>query len=281
MKLCNLLAIFIFSWSSMAQDLGVRALSFGGAVRAEASTNDVIFYNPAGIIKNRKIRPEFDYLYKSVSSGHSLGGSIVDSSTSSWGLGLAYNSVFHPSNDLSSSHLIYLATAFPLGTDVISLGTSASYLYNPNLGPEPYAHFFNMDAGLLVNLPFGLGFGLSLERFINAKGNEKPMALGFGSSFNFGALLPIVPLTIALDWVMEDVKSNTNLQHKLALGGEFIVLSLVPIRLGYTQVKAKELQQISLGSGLILGPLNIDLLYQQDLSVGENRNFGGALRVAI
>jgi hypothetical protein len=80
---------------------------------------------------------------------------------------------------------------------------------------------------------------------------------------------------------MADIKNDDDLHHIIGAGAQFIVLKLLPIRVGYKSDQVEQRKLISLGSGLILGPVAIDALYQQDLLIGKFRHFGAALRVAI
>ncbi len=260
-------------------DLGVRAQSFGGAIRAVGTTNDVIFYNPAALIKGRHIAPELDYLFDANARRHAFGASIVDSSTSDWALGLAYNGQFFSGRD-KSSHLIYMASAMPLGTDLLSLGTSFSYSYNPFINPEENSHFFNMDIGLMTSLPLGFSLAAVLDHVLGNKGNEKDLGFSLAAAYDFSPLLTL-PLSFSFDWSMQDVKSDDNLHHLIAAGAQYVAFSLLPIRFGFKSDQKEDRRQISLGSGLQFSALSFDVLYQQDLSVGRFRHFGFALRMAI
>ncbi len=278
--LIALWALFLGLSAHAGLDLGVRAQSLGGAIRAQGSSNDVVFYNPAALVKERRISPEIDYLYNSYQRGHAIGVSIVDSSTSAWGLGIAYNAQFFPKSDLASAHLLYLSTAVPLGTDLFAVGGSISYAYDTKIGPPPYANFFNMDLALMATLPIGFSVAVVADHVINAKGREKSLGLTLASAYDFSALLPL-PLSVSLDWSMDDVKSDLDLHHIVAAGAQFIVLNLVPIRLGFKSDQYDNKKLISLGSGLMFGSVSLDALYQQDLSIGKFRHFGMALRMAI
>lgn len=265
--------------SRAALDMGVRAQSLGGAIRAQGSSNDVIYYNPAALIKYRRVSPEVDYLYLSNSDAHMLGASVVDSSTTAWGLGLGYNAQFFPKKDIASSHTLYAATAMPLGTDWLSLGFSLSYVYDTKIEPD-HAHFFNSDIGLMTSLPIGFSLAIVADHVFTPKSREKGLGLSIASAFDFSTLLPL-PLSLSFDWSMDDVKSDGDLAHILSTGAQFIVLSILPLRAGLKANLNEDKKMISLGAGFISGPLHLDGLYSQDISVGKNRYFGAALRINI
>lgn len=261
-------------------DVGVRAQSLGGAIRAQGGSNDVIYYNPAALIKKRRLGPEAEYLIGSQNEGHIFGVSVVDSSTSTWGVGLAYNTHFFPDSDTSSSHSFYVASTIPLGTDWLTLGSSFSYVYDKNLGPAPYKHFLNGDIALMANIPIGFSLAIVADHIWKAKGREKSLGLSVGSAFDFGVLLPL-PLTLSFDWTMNDATSDGDLDHVLSAGAEFILLSVLPLRAGFKSSIKENKKVVSLGSGLILGMFEADVLYSQDVLVGKNRQFGFALRTHI
>lgn len=260
---------------------GVRAQSFGGAIRAEASSNDTIFFNPAGILKHRRISPDIDYLVDSAAQAHRFGASVVDSQTNAWGLGLAYNGRFLSGGAEPSSHLLYLAAAMPLVTDIFALGFSLHYTRDRGPGPDPYENFFNIDTGLLVNLPMGLSLAIVADHLLSPKGHEKGLGIGLGTAYDLKALIPAVPLSLSFDWLMDDVQSENDLGHVISSGIQYIIVSVIPVRVGYRADLANNKKLLSLGSGVIAGGFAFDALFQQDLLVGKDRHFGLALRWAI
>lgn len=264
---------------SAKTDLGVRAQAFGGAIRAVGDANDVIFYNPAAILKNRRISPELDYLYNAAEKGHAIGASIIDAATTDWAMGFAYNGQFYSGQD-GSKHLLYLASAMPLGTDLLTFGSSFSYAYDPFIDNKDTSHFFNMDIGLMTSLPIGFSLAAVLDHLLGPKGNEKGMGFSLATAYDFSRIIPL-PLSLSFDWSMQDVKSDADLHHLIAAGAQYMIFNLLPIRLGFKADRKADSRQISLGSGLQFSSFNFDVLYQQDLSIGRFRHFGMAFRLAI
>ncbi len=260
--------------------LGVRALSYGGSYRARASSNDTIFFNPAGIIKKRRFSAEVDYIWEIKNKTHRAGASFVDSQSGAWGLGLAYNGRFVVDKKIPDSHLLYINAAMPIVSDMFALGVSAHYAHDRDLS-SGYANFFNMNAGLLIDLPIGLSFGVVADNLIKAKGNEKDLGIALAAAFDFGAVLPLMPLSLSFDWLMDDVKNSKNLHHIIATGLQFTVVGLVPLRLGYNSDLSSREKLLSLGAGITSGIFAADALYQQNLERGEDRYFGLAARFNI
>ncbi|HXW53913.1 MAG TPA: hypothetical protein VEL47_07400 [Myxococcota bacterium] len=255
----------------------VRARSFGGAYRAVTSANDAIYFNPAGLIKYKHVAIESDYLVNFNDETHQLAASVVDSATTSWGLGLAYNRTFGPHEENHPSHLIDLALAMPLAKDFFFLGSSLYYTYVPNA--KEYRHFFNFDIGLMACVPMGLSFGVVVDHIINPKGEEKGIGLALATALNLNQLIAL-PLTLSFDWVMDDLRKD-QLDHILAGGAEFILFEVLPFRLGYTSKLKQKDSMISFGTGLLFGGFALDGLYQQHLTISKLRNFGLALRFSF
>jgi hypothetical protein len=261
--------------------VGVRGQSLGDAYRAVASANDILLYNPAGLIANRHLGADADYLLASDAALHSLTVSVVDSQTTSWGLGLAYSAGITAKSDIATTHLAYLGMAMPLGTDQIALGGGFSYLYDP-LDPESsYRHFFNIDVGLLADLGAGLRFAVVVDHLLSAKGREKPFGLSIGSAFALSDLVEAIPLTASFDWSMADVKNDFDLGHVLGLGFEYLAYSVVPLRIGYRSAVKENSHHLSMGTGVKVKGFALDALYQQQLTIGKIRHFGVAVRIDI
>lgn len=257
-------------------DEGVRAQSFGGAYRALADTNNTLFYNPAGLIKNRRLSPDIDYMYKQDKKNQRLSASIVDSSMAPWALGLAYLGNFSP--NLANNHNLYLGLAMPIMTDMFSLGGTVTYKYNPYFSQEDQKHFFNFDLGFLFNSYAGVSLSLTGHRLMPKKGQEEPFGAALGFAFEMAQILPI-SLTFAFDWLMDHAMSDDKLEHVLATGLEYKILYLWPLRIGLKSPLQDGKNYLSLGTGILFGTADLDLLYQQNLALGKERQFGLALRL--
>jgi hypothetical protein len=253
----------------------VRAQSMGGAFRAVSSNNDAIVYNPAGLLNQPVISAQAEYLALRSNKSHRVNASLVDSQTTSWGMGVFYGSNF--GEPITTVHNLHLALAVPIIPTYLTLGGAGTYAHDPHLGFGDVKNFFNLDVGLAVGTHIGLSFAAVADHLAKPKGLEKPMGLAFATAYNLGQVKPEIPLIFAIDWLMDDVASDFDLDHQLGLGLEYLVVSLFPVRLGFnTRVKARE-HKISLGTGMISGPFLLEGLYQQDLKVGSNRQFGLSL----
>lgn len=282
MKILKLIGAFVGLIPAMvfAQDVGVMAQSFGGAIRARAKSNDIIFFNPAGILKEQHIASDADYLLDASNGDYRLGASIVDSQTGAWALGLAYSGLFKHDSE-PAAHKIYMSWAMPIVTRMFALGMSTSYCYDLSIGPKPYAHFFNIDLGLFANFPYGISFALVGDNLLKPKGEEKALGLAVGAAFDVGDIVPEAPLSFSLDWLMDNVQSDGDLNHIFSAGMQYVILHTLPIRLGFKSKLWENTKLLSLGTGIITPSFSLDGLYQQDLAIGKNRHFGLALRLSL
>jgi hypothetical protein len=262
-------------------NFGIQAQSFGGAFRSVANSNDIIFYNPAGIFKNRRVEIDADYHLFLDGPAHNFGASIIDSKTTSWGLGLAYKAQFHPRTKRVSNHRGYLTVGMPLIKDVFFLGSSVNYLYATDSSADSYRHFFNIDLGVMAILPFGFSFSATLDHLLKPKGPEKDMGLAFAAALDLKAASLMLPLTLSFDWLMDDVKNKTNLNHILGYGLQYVLLEVLPLRIGLKSKLKDSRHAISFGVGLNASMFGIDGVYQQDLKVSHLRSFGVAIRFLL
>lgn len=275
----NLFAWLIFSfalWSNF--DDGVEAISMGRAYRAVALSNDTIFYNPAGLIKNRTISPGFDYIRYFAREDHAVGVSLKDAKTADWALGLAYSTKFRAHSKVFSNHHAHLAFAMPVVTDSFALGMSTYYDYNPVFANAEHRHFFNTSLGFLASTPVGLSLALVLDRLLGRKGQEPHRSLSLAASMDFSEVSQMVPLKLALDWTLGNLTPHTELIHDWAVGLEYYLLAILPFRMGVRSDSKNNKNYLSLGTGLGVKYADILGFFEQDLKVGKNRNIGFSLR---
>jgi hypothetical protein len=277
MKLITFALLFIFLGSQIARgehNFGTYDQALGGATRALGQRNGALFFNPALILRERRISPEVDYFFVGEEKSHRVTASVVDSKTAAWGLGLAYSGNFLANQRLPSAHLFHFTTAMPIVSDAFCLGSSLSYVYDPKPRPGDYRHFFNFDLGFMANLSFGLSLAVVADHLLAPKGDEKGLGIGLGLGFDFSKLSAMLPLSFSFDWLMDDVSSSKDLGHSIGTGLQYVILTLIPLRLGYHRNFALNEHLLSVGSGISYKVFVLDLLYQQNLHVGRSRNFG-------
>jgi len=273
--------IFLSLNSSAVTDFGVRARSMAGAYRAVANSNNIIPYNPSGLLKIRRIEIDADFQINQAENYRRIMASAMDSKLSSWGLGLMYIGDIPDANQYPMKHRGFLTSSMPILSDLLALGASWTYFYDPDKNIDDHEHFFNLDAGLLLNTYQGLSLALVLDHLLPKKGREKGMGLSMGMAFDFSPLVHILPLTLATDWIVDNITSDEKLNHTLAVGLEYIALNLIPFRIGISSDFLKDEKVFSIGSGLIIKSFSLDGLFVQNLSVGKNREWGIAARFSF
>jgi hypothetical protein len=272
------LALFsLFGLNVAASNIGIRAQSMGGAYRSLAQSNDIIFYNPAGLLKHRLMGADAYYQWGFDDESYRLGALLADAKTADFGLGLGYGAKIN-NNNKPVEHDVKAAFSIPIMSDILALGTSFSYTYQDQIA---HKHFFNMDVGVLVNAPLGLAFAAVLERIIPPKGLEKPMGLSVSLAFEAAEVSKFLPLSLALDWQMANVKSDKDLGHTLGLGLEYRLLPFLPVRLGFKTHPKDSDHWMSLGSGICIKAFSLEGVYEQHLLIGKNRSFGISVGVAL
>ena len=164
---------------------------------------------------------------------HNISASIIDSQTGAWGLGIAYYGHLVADKKFQTRTCFMWPQPCLLSVTCllwVLLFTSRTI---QGLGPEPFANFFNLNAGIFINLPIGLSIGAVLDNLIKPKGREKNLGFALAAAFDLGAPLRLLPLALSIDWLMDDVKNTQDLHHVIMAGGQYTIAEMVPVRLGY------------------------------------------------
>lgn len=256
---------FCFSIHS-SQNMGVGYQSSAGAYRANGFANDIMFYNPAGLLKEKKYEFDIEYFFGLDKKTNGFSVALADSRTTFWSLGLAYSSM--PSLGF---HQTYLAFAFPLVKKILSFGASGHYKRAVE------KNFFNTDFGLLLNSHVGPCLALTLNDLFPTTMDKTKGALAV--SYDFGAVINIIPLTISLDWIMNDLFGDGSLDHELNGSMHYLLFDLFALRAGLNNKIYLNENSISLGAGVNAKVIGIDAFYKQNLSVGKLKEFGLSARL--
>jgi len=267
--------------------LGVRAQAFGGAYRAVASGNDALYYNPAGMAFSRRYNLDADYIYHPISTAHWTGLSLVDSTTSALAAGLdVHVGIDATQKPLNLTWLGSFSLAYPIA-DIFSLGVTLRYVYLSNQTTSNGDHKVTGDIGLMLQLPFGLSFAAVGYNLLPTQTTELPLSVGFGAAFHLGAessiasspALAFKGFTLAVDYLLKGLLSDKTMQHQIAIGGEYYIADIVPIRLGYEWGITEKRHVLSAGLGVFFQVIEIEALFEQNLVDFNQRTFGAGLRV--
>lgn len=291
--LCFTMLLNVWASSVFAEELfsvneqqGVRAQSMGGAYRAVANGNDALQYNPAGLTSFRRYNLDVDWIYHDRSQFHWTGLSLSDSLTSALAAGLDFHMGVNAQNAAELSYLVGFSLAYPL-FEIFSMGATIKYAYLPKTESEDVVSRVTGDVGLLFKFPFGLSLAAVGYNVIPVDSKRLPLSLGLGAALNLGgkpgvATSPAAAysgFTIAVDWLMRDLISKDKIEHQLSVGGEYYIIDMIPVRLGYNWSMKDQAHRISAGLGLLFEVIEIDALFQQDLNEVQYRSFGAALRI--
>ncbi len=253
--------------SANAQDYeGARLLGLGRAQRALATSNDSIYVNPAGLALERRYVIESGYVDDFRGSDRRFNGSIVDGQAGPLAGGVAYTyTVRRPSelpegNVRLEGHRAEVALATRLASEA-SIGVNVRYLRFERTDGDQVIDgsdfgIFNLDAGLQYRLAPNLSLGVAGYNLIKNDRPETPLQLGGGIGYQADTFL--LEADFLYDFQVEDLQLSGSLE--LLLGDMF------PVRGGVSWNQEADEWRLSVGIGMVLDQLSIDLAYRQSLN---------------
>jgi hypothetical protein len=291
-----------------AQDfVGTRALSMGEAYRSIASSNDAIYFNPAGLVLVQRYSPEIHYQLNLANEEHQADTSIVDSKTSQFAAGVAYTFDGRQfSKRASLQHTATLAVAYPFFEKMLCVGAGLKYVNVWDAVVGNYLNALSADLGVLSRLPFGVSLAGVGYNLIPIRSARVPMSAGFAGSIDLGPLSaiiwggeptfgpmqsaagmpmmtadgirgPLSGLVLAFDWHLRFF-SLEGPQHRLSTGIEYLAFEMVPIRAGYQWLQETDDHFVSVGSGFIIPYFGLDVGLQQSVNNWDRRTFAVSLK---
>ena len=304
-----------------AQDfVGARALALGEAYRANATGNDAIYLNPAGIVLLPRFATELHYKIDLDAEQHQLDISVVDSKTSEVAAGIAYTFDGQQFTKRASvQHTATLAVAYPFFGKVLNVGTGLKYVNLSDAVLGNYLNALSADVGVLAALPFGVTLGGVGANLIPIKRARVPLAAGFGANLDLGPLSalvfggsapanttmsaaglpisrgfapqgPLAGLTLEVDWYMNFL-TLYGIQSRVSTGLEYLLFDVVPLRAGYMFVERggddtsvdeqSDDHVVSVGAGFIVPFFGLDVAYQQSVIRPDHRVFATSIKVFL
>lgn len=287
-----LFAHFSFASQSINEQLGVRSRAMGGAGRAVSTTNEAMHINPAGLSQFQRFNLDADYTLRMNEPLHLLGVSLVDSTTSPLAGGVDFHlGVDSGSGSGALAYLGALALSYMVVENFIFVGGSAKYSFLPEIktgnNKDIQVNQFGLDAGILARLPYGFSLGAAGYNLVPTNSRRLPLSVGLGAGFNIGGtptgskdvLTALGGLTLAFDWLFRDLTAPTGLEHQLSAGAEYLLLDMVPLRVGYTLALAQMEHVVTSGLGFVVNNFGLDGFYEQNVSVFDKRSFGFTMRL--
>jgi hypothetical protein len=292
---CGLLASIVAGagWStaradSLGDDLGVRALGQGEAVRAAAWGAAATRINPAGAALTRAYAIEGTFGFRPDDGGTIAGASICDSVTSRVAACVYYSYIDStPEGGETSLHDVGLSLAVPLA-DKLMLGVTGRYVDYSETGvaaaPEDNSRdgAFVMDAGLILRIIPELALAGVGYNLVGHDDDNFPRGLGAGL-----ALTLADRFTLGTDavWNLDAAEGETG--GRYGVGAEFFASADegqqgYPIRAGYVYDAGRDAQYVTGGLGFMTPRVGLEVgLRQQVAGEGDELTVQFGLRLML
>lgn len=241
-----------------------RTLAMGGAQRALGTSNETLYFNPAGMALRKRYEAEGQYLHGDGGSEATNGAnvSIVDSNTGPVAGGLAYTYVGGGPQD-ASLHRVQLGFAVPI-SESLAIGISGRHIFGhfTSAGAgRTSPSLWSGDLGLLARVSDHFQVGVSSRNLLRDERTELTRRdVGAGLAYIDEGLA----LTAETDWDLEDKSRATAYR----IGGEYVAGGSFPLRLGYAHqpFPGGDESVLSGGAGIIIGGGGLNVGYAQSLS---------------
>jgi hypothetical protein len=235
---------------------GARSMGMGDAFRAVGTSNEAIYLNPASL----EAQPRYEYeLFGHYDQGRpdiDFGGSIADSSAGPIALGLSYIRWIEGDPDQRVTASIYhVALAADLGPN-ISLGVTGKWLHYSD---NKVHNVVTPDLGLLLKFDL-VNVAAVAYNIVDVHSPQAPrqVALGasIGSETSFKGTIDVVG----------DFDSRPDFSLAFHGGLEYLVVSVLTLRVGYTEDRIRMDRFVSGGISLFIPPgIGLDLAYRQQI----------------
>ncbi len=228
----------------LGQIEGPRAIAMGGALNALGTSTEALYLNPANLPLARNYHFELIGSYWPEAQRYSVGGAVVDSSSSRLAGGFAGQGSCQDCFDGAGLHRnftdIRLGVAYPFGT-ILSIGGVVRYLHvdqgiavgplGPSLASDGTPNgavmsTFTLDAGITVTPIPQLRFGLVGHNLTDPGTGLAPTWLAGGIGYAGGVF------AIEAD-LLGDFTTYGHTEGRFMAGGEVFLGQHVPLRIGY------------------------------------------------
>ncbi len=275
--------------SLQAQELtkGIRPMGMGDAFTAVAEGTSAIYHNPAG--SARSVMYALDASYEYTPTGNLLSAAIIDSKTNpQLSAGLAYSYFFARDTEVSG-HDIRLNLAIPVVPNKISVGVGGRYLILNDtqdvaneMGVETpttieVINGFTLDAGIMVKISDNFHLGVAGQNLIDQCDtvvckSTAPTVIQGGAGFTTED-----GLVIAGDFGV-DLTSGNEVGLDFEVGAEYLI-SVIPVRIGFSRKGAAEQNWLSAGAGWRSKAAGVDAGFKLNLDTPEVFQAGGSIAV--
>ena len=247
-----------------------RGIGMGGALNALGTSTEALYLNPANLPLIRAYHFELLGSYWPEAQRYSIGGAVLDSSSSRLAGGFAGSGSCQDCLDQAGIHRNFtdlrLALAYPFGT-IVSLGGIVRYLHvDQSLSTGPFGHSFasdgtpngpvlssmTLDFGVTVTPVHQLHFGLVGHNLTDPSAGLAPTTLAGGIGYDGGTF------AVEAD-ALGDFTTYTHPESRVMVGGEIFVGQHVPVRLGYRYDNGTKSDGLFTGLGYITKQWSVEL----------------------
>jgi|GEM_PF-874239 len=305
-----LCAALLSSTEAAAQSyLGTRGRSLGGAYRAVATGSDAIYMNPGGLTQIPRYATELHYHFDLYDDLHEGNVTIVDSKTSVVAIGLGYDVKL---SDLQLERFTLKnqatgAVGYTIIPKIFSVGAGFKYVNLTDAIAGNYLNAISADIGTLATLPGGVNLAAVGYNLVPIQSDEVPISAGFAASWNLGpisalifgesfgwgptvdasgAIMPANPmnprgpldgLVLSADYFVEFF-TLYGPRNEVALGAEYLILQMVPVRAGYNWNQFGNNHTLSVGAGFIIPSFGLDVSFEQSVTHLEQRSLSVSIK---
>jgi hypothetical protein len=267
-----------------------RGIGMGGALNALGSSTEGLYLNPANLTSTRVYHFELLGSYWLDAQRYSLGGAVLDSSSSRLAGGFAGSASCQDCIDSAGINRNFsdlrLGVAYPFGT-LLSIGVIVRYLhvgqaistgpFGPNLVSDgtpsgPVLSTFTADLGVAVTPIPQLHFGVVGHNLTDPGTGLAPTTVAGGVGYDGGAFAVEADL-------LGDFTTYGHPEGRVMAGGELFVGQHVPLRLGYRYDDGTQTHGVYAGFGYINKQWGAELSGGRDLyATHPSTLFGLSLR---
>jgi hypothetical protein len=258
----------------LADLVGARGLALS-AYRGLPTGNDGIFTNPASLAARRRYSIETQWLLDHVGGQDALqvfSASVVDSETTAVTAGFMYTRAL---SGPWQGNLFHLPVAFGVG-DSLFLGGAVKY-HSLDGPPGESMQSFNLDAAAYLQASRQIGIGFAGYNLFNS-GHKyvQPRAIGAGISYGDERRFHL-----GVDW-RADFQRQDHTTHLFAVGGEYLVSDVIPIRASYLNDQTRNASFWTAGAGLVTSSgFAVDLTYRQGIEDTSDHVYAVGLKFFI
>ncbi|RMG18339.1 MAG: hypothetical protein D6729_07175, partial [Deltaproteobacteria bacterium] len=240
------------------QVAGPRALAMGEVHRGIGSSNDTIFFNPAGMSLFPRYSLELFWRREFVRAGNLFGFSVVDSKSGPVGGGIAYTYEYRGARgELRNGSRLDVSASYRIANFLL-IGTTVRYVGMGTADGD--VSRVTGDTGLLFVLGDWLFFGLSGHNVVN------PAETAAVAPRTFGGGLSVVAghLQVGFDYQISAERDGT--PDSYYVGAEYFAFGFLALRAGYVLDHLYGESRWTAGLGYVSPDIGVDLAYSQTIA---------------